>query len=288
MNGDCHIHIFMNGYDYKKAVADHEHEPNESLIRQYLQTYKEMGITFLRDGGDRFGVSELAKKIAPEYDIDYRTPIFAIYKEGHYGSIVGRGFTSRQEYQGLVFEAKNRGADFIKIMTTGIMDFDTDGHITGQALSKEEVRQMVEIAHEAGLAVMTHTNGSQSVQEAVQAGADSIEHGNYIDDETLQILAESSAVLVPTLVTVANLYQEGRFHDQVIKNILDNGKNRIKKAYDMGVKMALGSDAGAYHVPHGQGISQEYNLFAEILSGEKDFALCLGDGERIIKQKFCR
>ena len=78
-----------------------------------LEAYKEAGVSFVRDGGDPYGVSELAAKLAPEYGIDYRTPIFAIHKNGHYGSIVGRGFADIKEFQSTSEKKQKRlGADF--------------------------------------------------------------------------------------------------------------------------------------------------------------------------------
>ena len=53
---------------------------------------KKQRVSFVRDGGDPYGVAELAAKLAPEYGIDYRTPIFAIHKNGHYGVYCGTWF----------------------------------------------------------------------------------------------------------------------------------------------------------------------------------------------------
>ena len=175
------------------------------MIRKHLKAYEELGIVFVRDGGDALGVSERARRLAPEYGIDYRTPVFAIHKNGHYGSIVGKGFDTMKEYHVLLKEAKNKGADFIKIMTTGLLDFNNHGQITGTPLDRKEVCEMVHIAHEEGMAVMSHTNGIYGVQAAVEAGVDSVEHGNYIDPETIRELADSDSVWVPTLVTIRNL-----------------------------------------------------------------------------------
>ena len=190
MFGENHAHIFMNALDYRQAVKDHEKAPDEKLIREHLKAYQEKNVSFVRDGGDYLRVSQRAREIAPEYGIDYRTPVFAIHKKGHYGGIVGRAFETMKEYTALVREVKREGGDFIKIMTTGIMDFDTDGSITGTALSFEEVREMVHIAHEEGFSVMSHTNGAKAVKEAAMAGVDSIEHGNYADEEAVKIMAE--------------------------------------------------------------------------------------------------
>ena len=83
MFGECHAHLFMNGYNYHEAVELHSSQPKKDDIREKLRQYQEQGVTFVRDGGDALGVSALAKKIAPEYGIDYRTPLFAIHRNGH-------------------------------------------------------------------------------------------------------------------------------------------------------------------------------------------------------------
>lgn len=286
MFGENHAHIFMNALDYRQAVKDHEKVPDEKLIREHLKAYQEKNVSFVRDGGDYLGVSQKAREIALEYGIDYRTPIFAIHKKGHYGGIVGRAFETMKEYAALVREVKKEGGDFIKIMTTGIMDFDTDGSITGAALSFEEVREMVHIAHEEGFSVMSHTNGARAVKEAAMAGVDSIEHGNYADEEALKIMAEKGTIWVPTITVVKNLIGKGRFSDQVLLQIWEKGKTNIRKGYELGVNLALGSDAGAYLVPHGQGIMDEWACFREILGDKEDLKERLLRGEYLIQGKF--
>lgn len=77
--------------------------------------YRKRGITFVRDGGDALHVSEYASKIAPQYGIDYRSPMFAIHRKGHYGRIVGCAWEDLEEYRDLVKKVKDLGGDFIKI-----------------------------------------------------------------------------------------------------------------------------------------------------------------------------
>ena len=236
MFGECHAHIFLNGYDYRKAVETQKNGPRDALIRAHLEEYRKRGIRFVRDGGDHYGVSKRAVRLAPEYEIDYRTPVFAIYKEGHYGKIVGKSFSDMKEYHRRVLEAAAEGADFIKIMTTGLLDFADHGKITGTSLSATDVKEMVHIAHEEGFAVMSHTNGCYGVQAAVEAGVDSIEHGNYMDDETISMLADSESVWVPTLVTVRNLKGCGRFEDTILASIIKAGEQNLKKAFEKKVR----------------------------------------------------
>lgn len=273
MFGECHAHLIMDGQNYKKAVAIHKNGVQDGPVREKLETYRKFHITFLRDGGDALGVSERAAELAPEYGIDYRTPVFAIHKNGHYGGIVGRGFDTMKEYARLVEEVRARGGDFIKVMFSGIMDFAGDGGVTEEPLTRAEIGEMIHIAHEEGFAVMAHVNGARAVQDAVDQGVDSVEHGNFMDEEALQALAESTAVWVPTLVTISNLKGSGRFDDAVICRLEEMQKARIHLGYQLGARIALGSDAGAWHVDHGQGLMDELAMFREIFSDVKEECL---------------
>ena len=288
MFGECHAHIIMDGVNYRQAIDLHRNGPDDNVIREHLKIYQDRGIIFVRDGGDALGVSARAKELAPEYGIDYRTPVFAIHKEGHYGSIVGKNFSTMPEFHKRVLEAKEQSADFIKIMTTGLLDFNAHGAITGTPLDATEVKEMVHIAHEEGMAVMSHTNGTYGVQAAVEAGVDSLEHGNYMNEESLAMLSESHTVWVPTLVTVRNLLGDGRYADETLRPIIETAEENVRKAFGLGVKVAPGSDAGAYRVLHGQGIQDEMQAFVQILGNEEKAYQWLIEGEMEIRKKFCR
>lgn len=288
MLGECHAHIFMNGTDYRKAVQTHKVQANEASVRSALEAYRKAGVTYVREGGDPYGASLLAGRLASEYGIEYRSPVFAIHKNGHYGKIVGRGFDTLKEYHQRVLEAASEGADFIKIMTTGLLDFNDDGKVTGTPVDEAEVREMVHIAHEEGFAVMSHTNGIYGTRAAIEAGVDSLEHGNYMDAETIAMLADSNTVWVPTLVTVRNLVGCGRYEDSILNPIIHQAEVLVRLAYQKKVKVAPGSDAGAYMVPHGKGILQEWEAFRQILGDSGEVKEWLKTGEKEIRDRFKR
>ena len=288
MLGECHAHIFMNGTDYRKAVQTHKVQANEASVRSALEAYRKAGVTYVREGGDPYGASLLAGRLASEYGIEYRSPVFAIHKNGHYGKIVGRGFDTLKEYHQRVLEAASEGADFIKIMTTGLLDFNDDGKVTGTPVDEAEVREMVHIAHEEGFAVMSHTNGIYGTRAAIEAGVDSLGHGNYMDAETIAMLADSNTVWVPTLVTVRNLVGCGRYEDSVLNPIIHQAEVLVRLAYQKKVKVAPGSDAGAYMVPHGKGILQEWEAFRQILGDSGEVKEWLKTGEKEIRDRFKR
>ncbi len=288
MLGECHTHLFMNGEDYRAAVQLHHTSPHIPSIRAALKAYQQQGITFLRDGGDHYGVSVLGRELAPEYGITCITPVFAIHREGRYGKVVGRSYTNRREYASLVQEAKHAGADFIKIMTTGIMTFARMGELTSIPLEKEEIRWMTEIAHDAGLSVMSHTNGAEDCIRAAEAGVDSIEHGNFQNEESLQALSDHGVIWVPTTVTVKNLIGCGRFNDSVLHQIYEDVCRNIRIARSKKVQLAVGSDAGAYCVHHGTGAVQELESFRSIFPEDSSLEEYLMEGEQEVRRRFCR
>ena len=288
MFGEGHAHLFMNGYDYRKAVEMHKGHIRKDILRGYLEEYRKRGITFIRDGGDDLGVSSFVKNIAAEYGIDYRTPVFAIHKNGHYGSIVGKGFDSVKEYENLVREAKRQGADFIKLMVSGLVDFSKYGVITSTPLSRDEMKELFQFAHEEGMAVMVHANGAETVRNAAECGADSIEHGRYVDKEAIEAMAEAHTIWVPTVVTVRNLIGCGRFPDEIVRKIYETDCRNIRFGKEKGVTLALGSDAGAYMVPHGKGLEDEYRTFQDIFGESEELNEYLERGEKELRERFLR
>lgn len=276
MLSDCHIHMVLDGVYWKDAIARHRAGVREDWVRRTLSAYRQRGITYLRDGGDRWGVCSLAARLAPEYGIRYRIPGAPIHKNGHYGGFIGRCFDTMADFRALVEDAKRSGADFIKIMISGLMDFDRLGVLTDVPLTPEEIREMIAIAHGEGFSVMAHANGDATVAAAIAAGVDSIEHGAYLGQETLHRLAESRTVWVPTLVTFGNLIGCGRFPDAVLKPLLEGAMENVRTAASLGALIAPGSDAGAFRVLHGQGTLDEYALLKAAIVEDCDEVLSRG------------
>lgn len=276
MLSDCHIHMVLDGVYWKDAIARHRAGVREDWVRRTLSAYRQRGITYLRDGGDRWGVCGLAARLAPEYGIRYRIPGAPIHKNGHYGGFIGRGFDTMADYRALVEDARHSGADFIKIMISGLMDFDRLGVLTDVPLTPEEIREMIAISHGEGFSVMAHANGDATVAAAIAAGVDSIEHGAYLGQETLHRLAESRTVWVPTLVTFGNLIGCGRFPDAVLKPLLEGAMENVRTAAALGALIAPGSDAGAFRVLHGQGTLDEYALLKAAIGESCDEVLSRG------------
>lgn len=286
MLGDCHIHMVLDGVYYKDAIAAHRGHARDDLIRARLADYAGAGITYLRDGGDAFGVCLRARTLATEYGIEYRVPCAPLCLRGRYGAFIGRSFETMSEYRALVGEAARQGGDFIKIMISGLMDFDRYGVITSQPLSGAQIREMIAVAHGEGFSVMAHANGAQTVRLALEAGVDSVEHGAYMDAETVRALAQSGAVWVPTLVTVGNLIGNGRYPDFVLRRILREQQRNVAECVRQGGRIALGSDAGAYCVYHARGTADELVLLKEALGPGAEAILEAAEAE--IRRRFRR
>ena len=279
---DCHIHMVLDGADWKSAIARHAQAADEGWIRQTLARYQKLGFTYLRDGGDRWGVGKRARELAGEYGILYRTPLSPLCKLGHYGGFIGEKFENLLEYEKLVRKNKNNGADFIKIMISGLMDFDRFGVLTEEGLAPMEIRELIHIAHEEGMAVMAHANGAGTVKAAAEAGVDSIEHGAYLNEDALHAMKEAGTVWVPTLSTIGNLRGRGRFDENAVERILESAMQNVRLFAAMGGLLAPGTDAGAWAVPHGS--LTEYALLKAVLGDETEMAL--KQGTEVIRQKF--
>ena len=282
MLGDCHIHMALDGVDYRKALGAHREHVQDEWVRQCLSAYAMAGIHFLRDGGDKFGVAARAKELAPEYGIEYRTPLFPICRKGRYGAFIGKAFEDFGEYRALVDQVVAGGGDFVKIMISGLMDFDHFGTITSEPLSRREIFDMIAYAHDRGMAVMAHANGAQTIRNALDAGVDSVEHGAYMDDDCIAQLAQSGAVWVPTLVTIGNLLGCGRYPDAVLSPLLELQMRAVCECHRLGGQIAAGSDSGAYRVLHAQGLLDEIALLER--SGVSQEALAAA--EAIIRRRF--
>ena len=282
MHCDCHMHMVLDGADWKAAIAAHRNGPEEKLIRARLEKYRDLGFTYLRDGGDRWNVGKRAREIAPEYGIRYRTPLAPICKQGHYGGFIGEKYETLREYADLVRKHRQQGADFIKIMISGLMDFDRFGVLTEEGLEPGELRELIHIAHEEGFSVMAHANGARTVEAAADAGVDSVEHGAYLDEEALHAMREAGTVWVPTLSTIGNLRGRGRFDETAVQEILTSARENVRSFAALGGLLAPGTDAGAWAVPHGS--MTEYELLEELFGADTEKTLSPGIAE--IQRRF--
>lgn len=153
------------------------------------------------------------------------------------------------------------GADLIKFMASGgVLTKGDDPQASQYSLA--EMQMIVSEAHRLGRKVAVHAHGSQAILWAVQAGADSVEHGSYFNDEGIAAMKAHGTYLVPTLYTgdflLENMQVLHLAEFLVIKarEVLPAAKNNVSHAFQSGVRVAFGTDAGVF--PHGLN-AREFN-----------------------------
>ena len=165
-----------------------------------------------------------------------------------------------------VREVIKYGADVIKVCVTGGVVTKGDNPNTSE-FTLEELKAIVADAHRLGRKVAAHAHGAQGVQFASDAGVDSVEHGHLMDDGAIAELAKNGTYLVPTLYLVdwynENATKSGlpEFARRKMRDISGAGKGNVQKAMAAGVKIAFGTDAGAY--PHGLN-ARELGVYVKI------------------------
>ncbi len=144
-------------------------------------------------------------------------------------------------------EEIRRGATHLKIMASGGVSSPTD-RITSTQFTEEELRAIVNEANAANIPVMAHAYTSRAINRALKCGVKSIEHGNLLDQGSVDLMLDGDRFLVPTLVVYHALVQEGTeaglSADMVQKTweVLDAGLDALKLAYHQNVNIAFGTD----------------------------------------------
>jgi len=264
---DCHVHLSLkSGFTIKQwNMADDNQKT--AWISSILEKYKKNNIIYLKDGGDAYGVSLYAKKLADKNGIKYKTPGFAIYKEGSYGDFLGKSIKNMGDFDRLFEQLLSLDIDHLKLIVTGIMDFDNFGYYEKTQFTSSELNYMISRAKKENLKVMVHANGNEAVKMAIDADADTIEHGYLLDKQTLKEFIGSSTTWVPTLAPLGNIlkYKPKPMINQLdtVNKIYQLQIENLKFAIENNIEVGLGSDAGAYMVEHPNGIIDEINLMKE-------------------------
>jgi imidazolonepropionase-like amidohydrolase len=167
-----------------------------------------------------------------------------------------------------VREEIRSGSDFIKIMGSGGVSSPTD-KIDHLQFTGKEIRAMVECAKNAGTYVTAHAYTPEAIRHCVENGCKGIEHGNFLDDETADLMVKNEAFLTPTLITydqMASPKWAGYLPpESQSKNteVLDAGLRALKLASQKGVSICFGTDLLG---PLGQAQTHEFSLRARVLS----------------------
>ena len=225
------------------------------------------GVTTARDVGARFGVNiNIAKQTAAGAVFGPR--IIASGEWFQYPGTWPAGLTRTTETpEELLLGIQDmiqRGAGLIKVGATG---FRPDG-AQFPSMSREALDVAVRAAHDAGLKIAAHCHGFEGTLLAVEAGIDSIEHGTYVDEPTVRLMAEKGTYMVPTMSTWDTrerlAIQAGLSKNQMA-DVYDRKENSIasfKRALQAGVIIATGTDAGGSPARHGF-VAREIELMVD-------------------------
>lgn len=195
-----------------------------------------------------------------------------IFGAGHYLSVTGGGgdinnYSSEQKLvpDGLIVDGADSvikavrqeakyGSDWIKLLVTGAFmsagDNPKDVHF-----SPDELKAAVEEANRRNLPVMVHAHSTEGIKQAVLSGVRSIEHGTFIDDETINLMVQKGTYLVPTIYIGDYLLEKcpeseaQNKGNELTKRYRERYIASYKRAFEAGVKIGIGTDNVGFPPP---------------------------------------
>jgi imidazolonepropionase-like amidohydrolase len=261
---DAHAHITGLSLSPKNLAY-----PAADLVvaaADYLRNCLMSGFTTIREaGGADYSIAHLLKEgtiIGPRLfysgraltqtggGADFRTPIELTDPCGHVSplsvmSVIADGI---DQVRAAAREELRKGASQIKVFASGGVVFPAEGHPTLYEFSEAELAAIVEEAKARGTYVMAHVYTDEGVRRCLKAGVRSIEHGNFISEETVVKLAEHGAFLDPTFISLVQRVEtaeEMKLSSEVVENLkrtIERGKQVYAWARRHHVPIALGTD----------------------------------------------
>ena len=276
---DCHVHLLGELGPKRKLEVTEDSEPYVALRgAQYAMRTLRVGFTTVRDLGERSDAIFALRRAIQEGVVAGPRILAAgsiISPTGGHGQTYGYRddinalFASSGVCDGAdscrraVRLQVARGADVIKLVATGGVLSDIKAGVD-QQFGDDELAAIVQTAHRLGRRVAAHAHGAAGINAALRAGVDSIEHGSFLNDESVSLFKKSGAYLVPTViagVTAAAFAKTGNFMSPAQKaKALQVGpliQQALARAYAGGVKIAFGTDSGVS--AHGQN-AKEFSL----------------------------
>ncbi len=262
---DAHVHVCALGVDLS---AQRRAYPTSLMAYAVGKTIKEtldQGFTTIRDaGGADWGMKEAVDRgLIPgprmfvsghplsqsggHGDSRTRAEHYAGCDCGAAIGMVPNIADGVDEVRRAVRTQLRRGADQIKVMAGGGVASPTD-RLESMQYQADELSAAVAEAQAAGTYVLAHAYTPEAIRAAVQAGVRSIEHGNFLDDATAELMAAHGTFLVPTFVTYEKLHEYGREGGltaaQLAKLdlVLGSGLDGLRRAHKAGVRIGSGSD----------------------------------------------
>ena len=276
---DCHTHIFAKGFHKEENMANPLGIHFYNAVPHASQTIN-AGVTTIRDCGSADLSFKLAQQrklfTAPKIHLSI-TPL--VMTGGHFDLFLPSGWDMEIIYPGFpkgrcdgveevlkkTREIKRAGADFIKVMCSGGV-LTTNSSPEFPQFNKKELKTIVNEAKSSNLKVSAHCHSLKGMNNCIDSGFSSIEHGTFIDRKTALRMVENNVTLVPTLLVHQFLYKSGfpswdnyaQEKTQKLKEIVKVHKENISVAYDEGVNILMGTDSGV--IPHGHNLEELVHL----------------------------
>jgi len=256
---NAHVHLYMDGGC--SPLHDLEKERGTlSLLKaaQRCARILEAGITTVRDMGAKdFGIVSLRNAIAEGVVIGSRLVVSgpALAMTGGHALALAETVDGPEDIRRAVRSRLAEGVDFIKVFATG--GFGKIGEqLESYELGVDEIKSAAETAKAAGKGLAAHAYGNHGIRHAIRAGAFSIEHGTFLDEETINRIVANGIFIVPTLSNTFRVGNYGAdaglpgFMVETAKRIFPLMIEKFQDAYKAGVKLPAGTDAGSWLNPH--------------------------------------
>lgn len=271
---DAHTHLFLEGgeLELRERTAYLKQSPEEllRLARARLEKLLRLGVIGVRDAGEKHGVGLALSRLCESADRPLMPYVdssgAAIHRHGRYGGFIGAPMEEFVSARECVEARVKAGADRIKLIATGVIDFKKGAVTTEPQMTTNEIRELVVAATSLGKQTLAHASGDDGIEHAIEGGVDSVEHGFFVRDDQLAKMRDRQIAWVPTFAPV----QEQLNHADVfgwdegavsnLRRILDQHAESLIKAHLMGVQVIAGSDAGSCGVAHGLGLLYELEL----------------------------
>jgi len=256
---ECHAHLCMNGGNSPVSVM-HGMSYDQRLFEciRSMKRLLSVGITTVRDCGSLDNeVISLRNAVNSGLFTGPRIVACGMALKMTGGHFSGLLVDSPDEARKAARTMLQAGADFIKLIGTG--GLGSEGVEPGEPqLNADEMKAAIYEGEKRGKASAVHCHGKQGILNALAAGATSIEHCSYIDDEIIEQLLEHDAYIVPTFTPYTKIAAAGPkpgtwvtpFVAESARKVNEHKLAQFEKAYQAGVKIAFGRDAGATYVMH--------------------------------------
>jgi imidazolonepropionase-like amidohydrolase len=288
---DGHVHLSMSGTIDKKT-REHQlaagYDALRPVIARHLHDLFNHGVLAARDAGDRGDFALRYRKSGGMHQgIVLRAAGRAWHGPGRYGSLIGRTIGDTESLD-QAFGRDAGSGETVKLVNSGLNSLLTYGRETKPQFTLKEIAALVQAAAKLGRTVMVHANGREPVRLAVEAGCRSIEHGFFMGRDNLALMADKGTFWVPTAFTMkayaTNLdYVQSQADPQVIEKTLNHQLGQLAMARELGVRVALGTDAGSLGVLHGESVVEEMKLFMQAgYSLEETIRCATGNGARLL------